>query len=282
MLNWLEAMTHPDGEVAFFNDAAIGVAPSPAELFDYADRLGIKRPSSCFARVTQFADSGYVRIASGDVVTLLDVAPIGPDYLPGHAHADTLSFEFSLFGQRVFVNGGTSEYGAGEIRQAERGTAAHNTVEINGENSSEVWGGFRVARRAHPRDLMIDETPESVVVSCAHDGYTRLPGKPKHRRIWQFSESSLVIEDRVEGSFKKAFSYFHLHPSVKVSRHSDGNWVLQLHQGQKVFVSFDIGEVLLVPSHYAPEFGQRFETQCFKVELNEKGARTRFDWGLTH
>jgi uncharacterized heparinase superfamily protein len=282
MLNWLEAMTHPDGEVAFFNDAAIGVAPSPAELFDYADRLGIKRPSSCFARVTQFADSGYVRIASGDVVTLLDVAPIGPDYLPGHAHADTLSFEFSLFGQRVFVNGGTSEYGAGEIRQAERGTAAHNTVEINGENSSEVWGGFRVARRAHPRDLMIDETPESVVVSCAHDGYTRLPGKPKHRRIWQFSESSLVIEDRVEGSFKKAFSYFHLHPSVKVSRHSSGNWVLQLPQGQKVFVSFAAGEVLLVPSHYAPEFGQRFETQCFKVELNEKGARTRFDWGLTH
>jgi hypothetical protein len=34
-------------------------------------------------------------------VLILDVAPVGPDYLPGHAHADTLSFELSLFGQRA-------------------------------------------------------------------------------------------------------------------------------------------------------------------------------------
>jgi len=282
MLAWLEAMAHPDGEIAFFNDAAIGVAPSPEELFDYAERLGVKRTSSGFGRVTQFVDSGYVRIASEDMAALLDVAPIGPDYLPGHAHADTLSFELSLFGKRVFVNGGTSEYGTGTIRQTERGTAAHNTVVINGENSSEVWGGFRVARRAYPYDLMTDETPDSVVVSCAHDGYARLRGKPAHRRTWRFSETSLAIEDRVEGGYKEAFAYFHLHPSVKVSRHSSGNWVLQLPQGQKVFVSFAAGDAFIVPSYYAPEFGLRFETQCFKVALNEKGARTRIDWGLTH
>jgi uncharacterized heparinase superfamily protein len=281
-LIWLEAMNHPDGEISFFNDAAIGMAPSPAELFDYADRLGIKRSSSSFARVTQFADCGYVRIASDGAVALLDVAPIGPDYLPGHAHADTLSFELSLFGQRVFVNGGTSEYGTGNIRQIERGTAAQNTVVINGENSSEVWGGFRVARRAYPRDLEINEAEGSVTVSCAHDGYRRLRGKPTHRRTWRFSKSSLVIEDRVEGGYKEAFAYFHMHPSVKVSRHSSGNWVLQLPQGQKVFVSFSAGDTFIVPSYYAPEFGLRFETQCFKVALNEKGARTRFDWGLTH
>ena len=29
---------------------------------------------------------------------------IGPDYLPGHAHADTLNFELSLFDQRWFVD----------------------------------------------------------------------------------------------------------------------------------------------------------------------------------
>ncbi len=62
----------------------------------------------------------------------------GPDYLPGHAHADTLSFELSLFGQRVIVNSGTSVFGIGEQRQLERGAAAHSTVVVDGENSSEV------------------------------------------------------------------------------------------------------------------------------------------------
>ncbi|MFB1490650.1 MULTISPECIES: heparinase II/III family protein [unclassified Thiocapsa] len=54
-----------------------------------------------------------MHLEAGSAVALLDVAPIGPDYLPGHAHADTLSFELSLFGQRVIVNGGTSRYRIG-------------------------------------------------------------------------------------------------------------------------------------------------------------------------
>ena len=84
-------------------------------------------------------------------MALLDVAPVGPDYLPGHAHADTLSFELSLFGQRVLVNSGTSQYEAGPERSRQRGTAAHNTVIVDGHDSSEVWAGFRVARRASSR-----------------------------------------------------------------------------------------------------------------------------------
>jgi uncharacterized heparinase superfamily protein len=149
----------------------------------YAARLGLCT-LSVHARTTHFSDSGYIRLSSGHAFALIDVAPVGPDYLPGHVHADTLSFELSLFGQRVFVNGGTSQYGTDDVRELERGSAAHNTVVVNSENSSEVWGGFRVARRAYPRDLVINETPKLVSVTCAHDGYCRLSGKPTHRRRW--------------------------------------------------------------------------------------------------
>ena len=38
-----------------------------------------------------------------------DVGRIGPDYLPSHAHADTLSFEFSLFDQRFLRDGTLTE-----------------------------------------------------------------------------------------------------------------------------------------------------------------------------
>ena len=39
MLTWLENMCHPDQEIAFFNDAAIGIAPTPKALRSYARRL---------------------------------------------------------------------------------------------------------------------------------------------------------------------------------------------------------------------------------------------------
>ena len=73
---------------------------------------------------------------------IFDAAAIGPDYIPGHAHADTLSFEMSICDQRVFVNSGTSEYGLSSRRLNQRKTFSHNTVEVDGKDSSLVWSGF--------------------------------------------------------------------------------------------------------------------------------------------
>lgn len=277
MLYWLDGMRHPDGEIAFFNDAAIGIAPSPAELVAYASRLGLQ-VDRIDARVTHYAESGYVRLASHDALALLDVGPVGPDYLPGHAHADTLSFELSLFGQRVFVNGGISEYGVSAVRHSERSTAVHNTVVVNGENSSEVWGGFRVARRAYPQDLSIEEHNDSVTVACSHDGYCRLPGKPVHLRTWQFSESALAVSDQIDGHCDHAIACFHVHPSVTISSVDAGGWLLQLSQGQKILVNVEAGVPQWSPSHHAPEFGMRLEAQCLEVVLGENGARVSIIW----
>jgi len=277
MLNWLNGMSHPDDEIAFFNDAAIGIAPSPVELKDYAARVGAWADPLQPCTIN-FPDSGYVRLSSRHALALIDVAPVGPDYLPGHAHADTLSFELSLFGQRVFVNGGTSQYATDEVRELERSTAAHNTVVINGENSSEVWDGFRVARRAYPRDLVIKETTKLVSVSCAHDGYRRLSGKPIHRRTWEFSDSALTIADQINGDFESAVAYFHLHPDIGISANSDGSWLLQLPKGQIITVTIEMGNSQKLPSFFAPEFGNRIETQCLLVALTTEGSRVTINW----
>jgi len=182
MRAWLQAMRHPDESLGLFNDTAEDIAPAAAELDRYAAEVGIEPPVACAAGIVHLPASGYVRVARGDAVALLDTAPIGPDYLPGHGHADTLSFELSVKGRRLIVNGGTSEYGTGPGRQRERSTAAHSTVEIAGENSSEVWAGFRVGRRARPIGPVIEATERSWRVQCAHDGSRHLPGKPTHRR----------------------------------------------------------------------------------------------------
>ena len=278
MLYWLNVMRHPDGEIAFFNDAAIGIAPSPEELNAYATRLGL-RADTINRRITHLADSGYIRLSFRNVLALLDVAPIGPDYLPGHAHADTLSFELSLFRQRVFVNCGTSKYGTDAIRQLERSTAFHNTVVVDSKNSSEVWNGFRVARRAYPRDLVIDDTSDSVSVSCSHDGYSRLSTKPIHRRTWEFSESNVKVFDKIHGDFKHSIAYFHIHPDIRISNNSVDSFILQLPQGQKVIIKVEVGTSQWSHSHYAPEFGKRTQTQCLKVALAKEGSQVIIDWG---
>lgn len=272
MLEWLRTMCHPDGEIAFFNDAAIGVAPCPAEIDAYACRLGISADqiskSSGPIAVSRFLDTGYIRLDALNAVAFLDVAPIGPDYLPGHAHADTLSFELSLFGERVIVNGGTSQYGSGPVRLYERGTEAHNTITINGNNSSEVWSGFRVARRAYPIGLEVEQVGPSVIVNCSHDGYRRLHGQPVHKRSWQLRPGKLVVQDQVVGEFETAFANFHFHPDVKVTVIDRRTYLLHLpSSGQEIQFFVLSGAASIELSYFAPEFGIRLKSQCLSVRF---------------
>ncbi len=263
MLGWLRVMTHPDGEIAFFNDAAFGVAPTLAALADYARRLGLSVPSAVSeggenadpSPVIPLPDSGYARLRAGPAALLADVGAIGPDYLPGHAHADTLSFELSLFGQRVIVNSGTSCYGTGPERQRQRGTAAHNTVTVDGQNSSEVWGGFRVARRARPLNLRWGETVDGGWVECAHAGYRRLPGRVTHWRRWTLSSTSLRLEDRLDGRYREAVARLHVHPAVRAGLDGAMKGWLELPDGQRLCLDIEGGDARLVPSTWHPRFG---------------------------
>lgn len=257
MRHWLRSMCHPDGEIGFFNDTAIGIAPSMQQLELYARRLfGTTADSAIVKDVTWLDPSGYIRVERRDLVLLLDIAPVGPDYLPAHAHADTLSFEMSLFGQRFFVNSGTSLYDVGEERQRRRSTAAHNTVEINGENSSEVWAGFRVGRRARPSLPEIRREQDQIVIAAHHDGYRWLPGSNRHHRIWHIADDSLCIEDRIEGSFDRAVAYYHLHPDVRLEAPSSDGTVLIRHPlGQLMELSAEGGVIQLEASSWLPQFG---------------------------
>ena len=285
MLGWLKTMTHPDGELALFNDAASGIAPDLAALQAYAVRLGIGpvvsgRALDCGeARLTELPDSGYLRLEQPGAVALLDVAPVGPDYLPGHAHADTLSFELSVAGQRVVVNGGTSCYGTSAQRLRERGTAAHSTVQVAGQDSSEVWGGFRVARRARPFGKAVSAKGGVLEVGCSHDGYRRLPGQPVHRRTWRMDRSSLQVSDAVQGGSHGAVARFLLHPGIHVQGGKQGHWVLSNPGVGDVTASVEHGMASLEPAGYAPEFGMVLPTSCLAVDMPAGQAVTRFEWG---
>lgn len=275
MGGWLRAMSHPDGEIAFFNDAAVGIAPSPSVLLSYADRLRLPT-IGVGGEVIELAPSGYIRVALGPAILLIDVAPIGPDYLPGHAHADTLSYELSLFGQRVLVNSGTSCYGVGLERQWERSTAAHNTVEIDGQDSSEVWAGFRVARRAYPFDVSVKRDDDVVIVEAAHDGYRRLTGNAVHRRTWTLRPQCLEVVDTVQGNFSEMVSRVYFHPDVQVIKadaEGSASWLNQNISWESSAVDSDVAAAT-----WYPEFGISVPNKCLRMAIpgSKKTAGCRF------
>lgn len=278
MSRWLHLMSHPDGEIAFFNDAAFDGAPRPAELDAYAGRLGLCPARSDDASVIVLESSGYARLAAGAAWLLCDCAPIGPDYLPGHAHADTLSFELSLASRRVFVNSGTSLYEVGDERMRQRGTAAHNSLVVDGQDSSEVWGGFRVARRAHAR-LRHASTGIPAELEGSHDGYRRLPGSNEHVRRWVLDARSLQIHDQVSGRFTSARAVFHLHPEVRVHRRGSAELQLSLPDGAKVQVMFaGAASVEVRDGQWHPRFGVDVPNLCLVAELSGPDLTTRVCW----
>ena len=170
LLRFLAALRHPDGEIALVNDAAFEIAPAPGALLDYARRLGLETPAFGSG---SFPDTGYHVWRRGKDALFVDAGPIGPDYLAAHGHGDVFSWELSLDGRRVVVDGGTSTYEAGEERAWVRSTRAHNTVEVGGVDQSEFFGAFRVGRRARPRDVVARVTTTAFT---SRDGTTATDG----------------------------------------------------------------------------------------------------------
>jgi uncharacterized heparinase superfamily protein len=210
MREWLGAILLPDGDVPLFNDCTLVgtrrialLQPSPPP----SDRLTVLEPS------------GYVAVRPEEGTQLVaDVGIPCPSELPAHAHADCLSFELAVRGRRVVVDSGTSTYDPGPRRSYERSTAAHNTVEIDGESQTELWGVFRAARRAEPRLHASEDDGSTIRIAASHDGYRRLPGQPVHRRTWSIAPGAVRIVDEVTGNGShRVVTRLHLAPGIEVT-----------------------------------------------------------------
>lgn len=258
MLGFLAGMTHPDGEIALFNDAALGIEAKLEWLAAYFERLTRKKAPSFAGDYGSFAATGYYVMApqAGDRL-IVDCGPVGPDYQPGHAHCDTLSFELSLKGRRVIVDSGCCQYVDGEIRRYNRGNAGHNTVTIDGENQSEVWGAHRCARRARPLYGRLDKMHDGTLVfKGAHNGYQRLKGKPVHHRTITWSGHTCLIEDRIEGRGRHDIeSRLHIHPTLVVEG-ADGCVMIRDGADHLATISVQGGSSIATSDGwYCPEFG---------------------------
>jgi len=181
------------------NDSAQGAAGTPDELLGRLRASGLDVDCSFPQGGRLFAEGGFAIWQGTPWTVFFDVGPLGPDFQPGHGHADNLSLECSCDGMRLFVDPGTHSYDRDERRAYDRSTAAHNTVCVDQTNSSEVWHIFRVGRRARPFDVQFRCNDASCEASAAHDGYAHLGSVIHCRRIEVGNRLPLVVVDRLEG-----------------------------------------------------------------------------------
>lgn len=202
MSGHLESIVYADGSIPLLNDAAYGIAPEPEELFAYARRLGVQ------SLMIPMKECGYRKMKNKCMEAIVDIGNLAASYQPGHTHADTFNYELRIDGKPFVVDTGISTYDKSARRQYERCTAAHNTLTVNGLNSSEVWGGFRVGHRAEV--TCMEDTEHSI--KALHAGFGACG---VHTRTFQMQADCFIVTDEVSSGYTAA-SYIHLAPEVQV------------------------------------------------------------------
>ena len=264
MAEHLAWIRHPDGHIPLLGDSAMAAVCEPSAMLACGGRLGVPTDPSPRRGGRHFERAGLVAWHDNDWTVFWDVGPVGPAYQPAHGHADTLNCEASFRGRRVFVDPGTYAYDDDQRRRRQRGTASHNTVCIDGADSSEVWGIFRVGRRARPLGVRVDLASDRFHGHATHDGYDHLPGRPRHERLLRVDgEGALTITDRISGECEHRIAGGLLvEPSWRASERA-GGWRLADGEGRAIDVDVSGSRPLrlaIEPATYSPQFGLELPT----------------------
>jgi uncharacterized heparinase superfamily protein len=235
MVAALGVLSRPDGQLHLFHDTANGVGPSRAELSDLAARiLGTRIPTA--SGHVRLPHAGYFGVIAPEqgVRLLIDAGDPGPRHQPGHAHCGILSLELDIRGAPFLVDSGVSGYAGDPLRAYFRSTRAHNTVMIDGREQSEIWGTFRMARRA--RVITASDRYENDKYSF-EGSCTAYHCDAVHTRTIEWTRCLIRITDHLEGATGRCVSsYLHFHPDCMLHESSLGITVAHAGWGPSVLL----------------------------------------------
>jgi hypothetical protein len=173
----------------------------------------------------QFPASGYyffgARFGERDEVKgMVDCGSLGYLGIAAHGHADALAICLSIAGEECLVDSGTFAYGgAYHWRSYFRGTSAHNTVRVDGQDQSVSGGRFMWTRKANARVDKVPLSPAPFEFVGSHDGYQRLGDPVRHVRSVSYDDTlmQLIVRDDIVGKTHHEIEQFwHFAPHVQV------------------------------------------------------------------
>ncbi|MDC1225428.1 heparinase II/III family protein [Schleiferiaceae bacterium] len=236
-MNWCDL-----DRIPMMQDSAYNIALTVPALLKYSKSLlGKYYPSNS----NDLKDSGYRKLKSGSFSLFANVGSIGPSYQPGHAHADELNFELFYKGTPIIVDTGVSTYEKNDRRLLERSTISHNCI-VSGKNSSDVWSGFRVGKRATVKIDLDDDQK----ITATHDGYGGLTSRTFDCSVI----GQVILTDKLEyQSISKGSSakgYLHLHPEVHLEQLNKATFLLNK-QIEVTIQSNDVNPSSIVLENYS-------------------------------
>ncbi len=136
-----------------------------------------------------------------------------------HGHADALSIDVSGFGETLLIDPGRYIY-EGPDRIWFKGTSAHNTIVVDGQDSSELADEWMFKTKANSEVQCWSTTDKLDYVDGSHDGYERLSDPVTHRRRVCFVKDAgfwLVLDELTAKGEHVYDQYFHFGPESNVS-----------------------------------------------------------------
>ena len=225
MARFSAATTGPDGLVPLWGDAdnarALPLDLSPVNDHRYLQPLaGIDPPPRGPAA---FPHGGVYVLARGGDHVVIDCGPVGLAGRGGHGHNDCLSFEATLDGTKVVTDSGTFVYtGSPEWRNRFRGTAAHNTPLVDGEEQNRIPASLWLLENdAQPEPILVEE----LRFRGAHTGYLRLadPVRPVRTIALEPDLHALLVHDELDARAPHDVEIpFHLAEGIDAGAPEDG------------------------------------------------------------
>jgi hypothetical protein len=277
---FLKAFEGSGGELPSIGDSDDGCAVAPGA----APVRGAALPAA--DRVTTFPESGYTLIRdAGGLVLTFDHGPLGMAPLFNHGHADALSVTLSYDGKPVLVDPGTYRYnGVPDWRRYFKGTRAHNTVIVDGQDQAVQETGFIWSRPYQSRLLQLKSGAGWVIMRGSHDGYRRLPSPLIHERtIFVEAGVRIVLQDAFKGRGGHDFEInYHLHPDAAVEG-ADG-WFKVSMGGTPAFIrlvdggSLEVARGLEDPIHgwYSSAYGVKQPSPVLSCRVRGSAEEARF------
>ncbi|MGH8298407.1 MAG: alginate lyase family protein [Steroidobacteraceae bacterium] len=190
-----------------------------------------------------------------EVRIVADAGALGYLSIAAHGHADALAFTLTIGGKPFLIDPGTYAYHTEPTwRHYFRGTSAHNTVTVDGEDQSLFAGPFLWLQHA---DATVDEfvcSPGQQVLTAHHDGYRRLPDPVGHRRTWRYDNPSatLAVCDDLFCSATHAIEIFwHFAPECQVA--CEGRRVVAERDGARLTLEAPASLSVCLVRAYSPE-----------------------------
>ncbi len=251
MRDWLAVMTHPDGKVAQFNDCAL--------------KKGIERDWKSMSYLLE--SSGFFVRRNPEYYFALSCGEPSPPFQPGHSHCDILSYELSLGGRRCIIDTGCGSYQNSEIREECRRTESHNVPMIEHSEQSDIWGSFRIGRRASVTHRSYDSENGMLTVEFI-DQFGQ-----KFRREVIFKHDSIKIRDRmsdrrITGNF---VSLIQLSPEVRVHL-DDRPGIYSFTIGNTEFSISSEARIRPTTSTWYPQFGAPIKTEKLVLSNHQAEA----------